>query len=119
MARLLADEDFDRNVVEILRDQFKHDVLTVQEAGLGNQCTSDLGVLAQAVSDRRAIVTFNRKDFVKVHTHHRPHHGIIICTRDPDAAALAQRIDAAITDAGDMRDQLLRVVRGNQPPKEP
>ncbi|NEQ24217.1 MAG: hypothetical protein F6K28_34870 [Microcoleus sp. SIO2G3] len=45
MARLYADEQFPREVVELLRP-LGHDILTVQEAGNANQWIPDEAVLS-------------------------------------------------------------------------
>jgi predicted nuclease of predicted toxin-antitoxin system len=63
-ARLYADEQFPRPAVECLRN-LGYDVLTVQEAR--NAGTSDSEVLAFAIADSRAVLTQNRRDFVKLH----------------------------------------------------
>ncbi len=47
MARLLADENFPFPVVLELR-RLGHDVLTMHEAGLANQCMADDAVLLYA-----------------------------------------------------------------------
>jgi len=106
MALLYADEDFDYTVVERLR-RMGHDVLTVQEAGrMGG---SDTQVLADATAIQRAVLTFNRCDFVRLHRQNPTHNGIISCTRDDDADALAARIDASIAAAGPLAGQHIRV----------
>lgn len=64
MVRLYADEQFPRIATEYLRS-LGHDVLTVQEAG--NAGKSDPEVLAFAIADNRAILTQNRRDFVRLH----------------------------------------------------
>ncbi len=64
MTRLYADEQFPRQVVELLRS-WSHDVLTVQEAG--NAGLPDEDVLAFAVSENRAVLTLNRRDFFRLH----------------------------------------------------
>lgn len=60
MAYLYADEQFPRQVVELLRS-LEHNVLTVQEAG--NAGLSDEEVLAFATNHNRAVLTLNRRDF--------------------------------------------------------
>ena len=50
MARLYADEQFPRIVVNLLR-ALGHDILTVQEAGKANQRIPDEDVLAFAISN--------------------------------------------------------------------
>jgi hypothetical protein len=54
MARLYADEDFPRPVVDELR-RLGHDVRTVQEAGRAGQGVQDSEVLADAAADHRAL----------------------------------------------------------------
>lgn len=66
MARLYPNENFPLPVVEELR-RLGHDVLTVQETGKGNQAVPDEDVLAFAVSENRAVLTLNRKHFVRLH----------------------------------------------------
>lgn len=112
MARLYADEDFDRTVVVELR-RLGHDTLTIQEDGCGNRGVPDYGVLAIAKHIDRAVLTFNRPDFIRLHDQSAEHKGIIACTRDPDATALAVRIHAAIEECASLDGQLLRI---NRPP---
>lgn len=114
MARLYADEDFAASVVEELR-KLGHDLLTVQEAGQGGKGIGDPDVLAFAVTQRRAVLTCNRWDYIRLHTRVRPHAGIIVCTRDDDFAALAVRIDRAIAACPSLDNQLLRVNRPHIP----
>jgi predicted nuclease of predicted toxin-antitoxin system len=79
MARLYADEQYPYPVVEFLR-ALGHDVLTVQEAGRANQGIPDPEVLSFATSSNRAVITQNRKDFVRLHRIQPDHAGIIACT---------------------------------------
>src|SRR5580658_3306170 len=95
MARLYADEDFSYPTVEELR-RLGHDVLTVQEAGEGDRGTTDNGVLAFAIAHEQAVVTFNRRHFIRLHHTAGPHFGIIVCSRDADHLALAARIGRSI-----------------------
>ncbi len=110
MARLFADENFDNRVVAILR-KFGHDVVSVQDRGLGGLKTSDEIVLERAIAEERAILTENRRDFVRLHISNSEHFGIITTTRDGDFAALSQRIDDAINNVGNLRNQLIRINR--------
>jgi hypothetical protein len=107
MANLCADENFKFAVVERLRS-LGHDVLTVQEAG--EQGGDDPQVLAYATAAGRAVLTFNRRDFVRLHSQVANHAGIIVCT-DDDADALATRIDQAIAACPTLTNQLLRIDR--------
>lgn len=108
MARLYANENFPLAVVEALR-RLGHDVLTVREAGADNQRISDEAVLAFATAQQCALVTMNRRGFIRLHKQQPEHHGIIICTEDRDTEDQAQRIDAALRSAAPLAGALLRV----------
>jgi hypothetical protein len=110
MARLYADEDFDYPVVVELR-RLGHDVLTVTEAGQANQRTEDEDVLAFAVTQGRAILTFNRRDFRRLHRANPAHAGIVICTWDQDRFALGARIHEAVSNCPVLDAQLIRITR--------
>ena len=114
MARLYGDEQFPREVVELLR-QMGHNILTVQEAGKDNQKIPDEEVLAFAVSENRAVLTLNRRHFIRLHSSQPDHAGIIVCTEDKNNLALAQRIhDTILLLDSDVENQLIRVNRPNQ-----
>ncbi|WP_333469258.1 DUF5615 family PIN-like protein [Microcoleus sp. herbarium12] len=81
MARFYAYEQYPKRIVEFLRT-LGHDVLTVQEAGNANQKNPDEEVLAFALSIDRAILTLNRRHFIKLHTLKPDHAGIIVCKDD-------------------------------------
>lgn len=112
MADLYSNENFPRRVVVELR-LLGHDVLTSFDAGRANQKVPDDGVLAFAAANRRAVLTLNRFDFIRLHRETKAvHAGIIVCTRDDaDPAAFALRIHGAIMAAGEMEGALIRVVR--------
>ena len=110
MAPLYADEQYPYPVVELLR-ALGHHVLTVQEAGRANQKIPDPDVLAFASSEKRAVITENRKDFFRLHRKQPDRAGIIACTNDRNWEALANRINAAITAEESLQGKLIRVVR--------
>jgi Domain of unknown function (DUF5615) len=110
VARLYADENFPLPVVEELR-RLGHDVLTIQETGKAHQSTPDEAVLASASADGRAVLTINRKHFVRLHRASAQHAGIIACTYDPNFTAQAARIHAAIEAQAQLASQLIRVNR--------
>jgi hypothetical protein len=114
MADLYADEDFPHPVVERLR-ALGHDVLTANEDGRAGRGVADTDVLARATTLGRAVLTHNRDDFRKLHAADPNHAGIVTATRDADVAALAGRIDAAISAVPALTGQLVRVVRPNPP----
>jgi hypothetical protein len=110
MALLYADEDFSYPVVQCLR-QLGHDLLTAHEAGQAGQSITDAAVLAFATAAGRAVVTFNRRHFIRLHTEVSSHAGIIVCTRDDDVLALADRIHQQLQNVPTLQDQLLRINR--------
>jgi uncharacterized protein (DUF433 family) len=110
MALLDANENFPLPAVEDLR-QRGHDVLTSQQAGNAGRSVPDVDVLRFAIREARAVLTFNRRHFVKLHEQVPDHSGIVACSFDTDFAALGQRIDAAISSQSDLRGQLLRINR--------
>ncbi|MGK7919199.1 MAG: DUF5615 family PIN-like protein [Trichodesmium sp.] len=113
MARLYADEQFPKRVVEWLRI-FGHDVLTVQEAGFANQKIPDQEVLAFATQNERAVLTLNRVDFFRLHRISSNHGGIIACKDDLDKERMANSINDAISTQETLRGQLIRVKRPQQ-----
>lgn len=108
--RLYADENFPLPGVEALR-RLGYDVLTMQEAGQTGQGMSDEAVLAFARQEGRALMTLNRKHFIHLHKMNPEHAGIIVCTYDPDFAALAHRIHIAIQSEDSLPGKLIRVNR--------
>ena len=110
MARLYANENFPLAVVEHLR-LMGHDVLTTHDVGKSNQGIEDTAVLRFAVESNRSVLTINRRDFIQLHRITPNHSGIIVCTENRDFADFARRIDIAIHGAGDLANQLVRVVR--------
>lgn len=110
MARLYSNENFPLPVVEALR-RLGHDVLTIQETGQAGRATPDEAVLAFARSEGRALLTFNRRHFIRLHGEQSDHAGIIVCTYDPDFSALAQRIHLELVETANLAGQLRRVNR--------
>ncbi len=110
MAKLYSNENFPLPAVEELR-RLGHDVLTVAEAGHAEQAIPDDEVLAFAVSLERAVLTINRKHFIKLHREQPVHSGIIVCTLDADFIGQAGRIDEAIVSSESLSGELLRVNR--------
>jgi Domain of unknown function (DUF5615) len=112
LVHFYADENFRRPVVEALR-QLGHDVPTAQEAGRAGLGIDDDTILADAAAADRILLTQNRRDFIRRHHAGMPYQGIIVCTYDPDAGAMARRIDEAVATASVPGRWLLRV---NRPP---
>lgn len=110
MAFLYANENFPLEVVQALR-VLGHDVMTMAEDGNAGQAVDDTKVLTLATQSDRAVLTINRRDFVKLHQRQPGHSGIIVCTQDPDTAGQAERIHQAILSGGVLKGQLVRVNR--------
>jgi len=112
MARLYGNENFSHSVVDSLR-QLGHDVITVADTGKAEQAWPDENVLEFAVQDERAVLTLNRKHFIRLHRERPEHWGIIVCAFDPDFPGQSERIDAAIKREPRLKGLLIRV---NRPP---
>lgn len=110
MAELYANENFPLPAVEELR-QLGHDVLTVHEVGQAGQSVPDEHVLAFASAKGRALVTLNRKHFIRLHNVNPEHAGIIVCSFDLDFIGQAHRIHAAIESKAELSGELIRVDR--------
>ena len=110
MARLYADENFPLPVVEELR-RLGHDVVTSWEAGNAGRALPDEEVLAFATTEERALLTLNRKHFIRLHRAQPIHAGILVCTFDPDFIGQAERIHGAVADRSDLTGQLIRINR--------
>lgn len=110
MSRLYANENLPEPVVVALR-ALGHDVVTMRESGQAGRAVPDAEVLDLARRDGRALVTLNRRHFVRLHLEHHPHGGIIVCTFDPDFTALAQRIHDAVQATPELSGRLLRINR--------
>lgn len=108
--RLYSNENFPLPVVLELR-RLGHDVLTTAETGNAGQAIPDPEVLAFATRNDRAVLTLNRRHFVKPHQTSVAHAGIIVCTFDPDFTGQAERIHEALAECPSIAGQLLRVNR--------
>ena len=110
MTRLYSNENFPLPAVEKLR-ALGHDVLTIQETGKADQAMPDAEVLKFATKETRAVLTLNRRHFIRLHRENPQHAGIIVCTVDTDFAGQAERIHQAIGDQASLTGQLIRVNR--------
>lgn len=68
-------------------------------------------MLAFAVTNERAVLTRNRRDFMRLHILQPDHAGIIVCTEDPEFERLATRINEAIAAEQTLQGKLIRVNR--------
>lgn len=112
MGHLFADENYPLPVVEELR-RLGHDMETMLQAGMANQRIPDDALLAYATSQSRAVLTLNRRHFVRLHNSGASHAGIIVCTFDPNFVRQASRIDEAPRSVADLERKSIRVNRPN------
>ena len=110
MAALFSNENFPLPVVQSLRKP-GHDVLTTVDTGRAGDAIPDPEVLAFASAQGRALLTLNRRDFIRLHLKSDAHHGIIVCTFDRDLQGQANRIHQAIASGKELRGKLIRVNR--------
>jgi uncharacterized protein with PIN domain len=110
VARFLADENFPLRVTRELR-VLGHDVVTLQELGKTDQGLADSNVLALATEQGRAVLTLNRRHFVRLHQETPDHAGIVVCSLDLDFDGQARRIAVAVEGKDALTGQLLRINR--------
>ena len=110
MARLYADEQYPLPIVELLRS-FEHDVLRVQEAG--NEGLSDDRVLAFATQEDRAVLTLNRRHFIRLHQSMPNHAGMITCSLDQNWENQAALVNAAIASVDSLSGKLIRIYKSS------
>lgn len=110
--RLYSNENFPLPVVEALR-RMGHDVLTTRDAGKANEGIPDQEVLAFAIAEKRAVLTHNRHDYIRLHREHPEHEGIIVCTSNPDFPGLAEKVHQQLQTLTSLQGLLVRVNRGH------
>lgn len=110
MARFYSNENFPMPVVQELRRN-GHDVLTSFEAGNANQRVPDEEVLSFATKENRALLTLNRKHFIRLHKRDAAHAGIVACTADADYTGQARRIHTEVEARDSLLGQLVRINR--------
>jgi hypothetical protein len=110
VAQLYANENFPKPVVMALR-RLGHDVLTIQETGFTERAASDDAVLAFARGEKRALLSLNRRHFIRLHRITPDHSGIIVTSLDLDSTAWAERLDQVIRQNEPLAGKLLRVNR--------
>lgn len=108
--QLYADEDFPLPTVKVLR-QSGHDVLTAQDDG--RMATPDPDNLAREHALGRALLTYNRRHYERLHRRGVPHSGILSAKQDANHSAQAFRIHAALAGLSPG----LWCIRVNRPPK--
>ncbi|MCI0342547.1 MAG: DUF5615 family PIN-like protein [Planctomycetales bacterium] len=110
MARFYADENFPTPAVRELR-LLGHDVLTMAEDGRASRSVPDADVLRIATAHGRAVLTHNRRDFVRLHREGRARAGIVVYSVNPDFAEMARRIHEFSGALPDLQGRLVRIRR--------
>ena len=106
--KLLLDENLQASLAEALRRR-GYDALSVQEAGLNG--VSDVELLEWAVRERRAVISYDLKDFealaVQYFRRGKPHFGIIVAPQQ-GIQAMLQKLNDLLRDqdAAQLKDQL-------------
>ncbi|MBE9111446.1 DUF5615 family PIN-like protein [Nodosilinea sp. LEGE 07298] len=116
MLRLYADEQFPLPVVQRLR-ALGYDILTAQAAGQANQRIPDDQVLAFATAENRAVISQNRRNFIRLHQENPNHAGIVVCSKNLDWDDFATAIHQTLSNYEMLTDKLIRITRlsGGQP----
>lgn len=107
-----ADEQFPLRTTQHLQS-LGHDVQTVQAAGNANQKIADSDVLAFATQQKRAILTLNRRDFIRLHQISCKHAGIVVSKDDTNKVRLAERIHRAVEANVPLEGKLVRVMKSD------
>jgi hypothetical protein len=110
VARLLADENFPFPVTQELR-RLGHDVVTLEELGKADRGLPDEAVLTLATEERRAVLTINRRHFVRLHQKRPEHSGIFVCSLDIDFEGQANRIAVLLEATDTLAGKLFRINR--------
>jgi hypothetical protein len=113
MLKLYANENFPLETVIFLRN-LGYDVLTTHEIGKSNLRIPDEDVLAFAIAENKAILTINRKDFIRLHRLNPIHSGIIVCTKNDDFENFGACIhNILLPYSVNVSNQLIRVYKPN------
>jgi Domain of unknown function (DUF5615) len=110
MLKLYADEQFPHPVVKRLIIK-GYDILTVREAGKANQRIPNEDVLAFAISQERAVITQNRRDFIALHNQSLAHAGIVACSKNLDWDSFTEEINRILLGKESIAGELVRVNR--------
>jgi Domain of unknown function (DUF5615) len=112
--RLYSNENFPSTMVDRLRS-LGCDILTSFDADQANQGIPDDEVLRFATEQNRAVITFNRDDFVVLHRGGQQHTGIIVCKDDRDYLGQIAMLHTYLQEIDSLFDRLIRIKKQNQP----
>jgi predicted nuclease of predicted toxin-antitoxin system len=86
-----------------------YNILTAQEAAQANRRIPDEQVLAFARQENRAVITQNRRDFVRLHKQNPDHAGIIVCSKNLDWDDFTSTIHQILRAQEDLMGKLVRI----------
>jgi len=81
------------------------------DANQAGQGMSDKEVLEFANAQKRILITLNRRHFIRLHQLFPKHYGIVVCSFEPNFAALARRIHEALIAEKPVKGKLIRINR--------
>lgn len=110
MRLLFADEHVPIAIVDELI-QRGASVLTLKELDLENEGIADDRVLEIAARYSSTVITFNRKDFIKLHRREIPHGGIILCKYNMPLDMLIDKIMDLLAAENDFSNRLFRMIQ--------
>ena len=110
MTRLFADENIPPRIVQGLQD-YGVDIITTTDAQLDNRNTSDPEILTYATRVGRAVITFDRGDYKKLHQQSDAHAGIILLKQNMPLPMLIEKVAALALSQSDLKGKVHRVIQ--------
>ena len=110
MTRLFADENIPPRIVQGLQNHGV-DIITTTDAQLDNRKTSDPDILAYASGVGRAVITFDRGDYKKLHQQSNAHSGIILLKQNMPLPMLIEKVAALALSQADLSGKVHRVIQ--------
>lgn len=103
-----SNENFALDMVKILK-VLGYTVITSYEAGQANQSIPDDEVLKYATKNNFVVITFNRDDFIEMHTSGIQHSGIIVCKTDRDYQGQVDCLHNYLQTQNSLVNRLIRI----------
>jgi predicted nuclease of predicted toxin-antitoxin system len=112
MTLLLANEQVSFRLVDLLKDA-ELDILTINDLGKDDQRFPDEDVLTLAHLPGRAVITFDRRDYSKLHQQGIAHSGIILCKHNMPINLLAHEIMVLAQSGEDISNKVVRIIQNS------
>ena len=110
MRLLFADEHVPVAIISELVERGAS-VLTLTELGLKDLGIEDREVLEIATSYQSTVITFNRKDYLKLHRQGISHGGIILCKYNTPFPMLIDKVYRLLDTEEYFDNQVFRIVQ--------